>query len=360
MSTSDLFKPDPKQTARRFYRPSLTSETADARAVATMETSIGTLAFRNGIPTQLTANKLYDNLDLLHGVDAFVKGFSAVALYRLREAQRRATSLRPEPLHIFFKGTSPRPRPMAPKAVRFDAWCYIDLKNYGPTIVDFPPTTVGIVDDMWSRFVGDLGPAGPDGGRGGQYLLLPPCYDGPIPQGYTILKSRTTGVWVYIRRPSARSTSNAPKLVAERLKVYSLTPIDTARPVEVVDGSRLIIREIVPEDYEFYEHLHQLVQTEPASSLDRGLKTLFASIGIVKGTPFRPNLHMKEILADAAAIGCATIRALNHCTPDLRLARYREAANDPLICHLDSHAARIRTMRRRIIRNHTDRPSRIM
>jgi hypothetical protein len=122
----------------------------------------------------------------------------------------------------------------------------------------------------------------------------------------------------------------------------------------------LIIREIVPDDHEFYEHLHQLVQTEPASSLDRGLKTLFASIGIVKGRPFRPNRHMKEILADAAAIGCATIRALNHCAPDLRLARYREAANDPLICHLDSHAARIRTMRRRIIRNQTDKTSRIM
>jgi hypothetical protein len=360
MSTSDLFKSDPSQTARSFYRPSLTSETADARTVATMETSIGTLAFRNGIPTQLTANKLYDNLDLLHGVDAFVKGFSAVALYRLREAQRRITCLRPEPLPIFFKGASPRPRTMAQKAYRFDAWCYIDLKNYGPTIVDFPPTTVGIVDDMWSRFVGDLGPAGPDGGRGGQYLLLPPCYDGPIPQGYTILKSRTTGVWIYIRRPSARSASNASKLVAEKLRVHSLTPMDTARPVELVDGSRLIVREIVPNDYEFYEHLHQLVQTEPSSSLDRGQKTLFASIGIIKGRPFRPNPHMKNILADAAAIGCATIRALNHCAPDLRFARYREAVDEPLICRLDSHAARICTMRRRSIRNRIEKAGRIM
>jgi hypothetical protein len=136
--------------------------------------------------------------------------------------------------------------------------------------------------------------------------------------------------------------------------------MDTARPVELVDGSRLIVREIVPNDYEFYEHLHQLVQTEPSSSLDRGQKTLFASIGIIKGRPFRPNPHMKNILADAAAIGCATIRALNHCAPDLRFARYREAVDEPLICRLDSHAARICTMRRRSIRNRIEKAGRIM
>ncbi len=35
-----------------------------------------------------------------------------------------------------------------------------------------------------------------------------------------------------------------------------------------------------------------------------------ASIGIVKGTPFAPDARMKKILAEAAAVGQATVRAL--------------------------------------------------
>lgn len=53
-----------------------------------------------------------------------------------------------------------------------------------------PPMMQGIFDDFWQRplicksngktFLGDVGLAGPDGGKGGKFLLLPPDYAGEI------------------------------------------------------------------------------------------------------------------------------------------------------------------------------------
>jgi len=48
---------------------------------------------------------------------------------------------------------------------------------------------------MWWQWVTDVGAPGPDRGLGGKYLILPPGYDGPLPEGsYNISRSRTTRV----------------------------------------------------------------------------------------------------------------------------------------------------------------------
>src|SRR5882724_10154430 len=44
-----------------------------------VETSIGTLKFRDGIPDTATAGKLYDQLDLQRGVSAFLNGLRGVS-----------------------------------------------------------------------------------------------------------------------------------------------------------------------------------------------------------------------------------------------------------------------------------------
>ena len=52
------------------------------------------------------------------------------------------------------------------------------------------------------------------------------------------------------------------------------------------------------------------IQEEPAEAADPETLGLLASIGIETGTPFAPDVRMKKILAEAAAVGQATVRAL--------------------------------------------------
>jgi hypothetical protein len=57
---------------------------------------------------------------------------------------------------------------------------FLDLKAWGPTVIESPPGSLCVVDDFWQRYVTDMGIAGPDQGQGGKYLYLPPGYDGEV------------------------------------------------------------------------------------------------------------------------------------------------------------------------------------
>ena len=70
----------------------------------------------------------------------------------------------------------------------------VDLSK-GPMVVETPPDTLGLFDDLWFRWVIDFGTPGPDRGLGGKYLLIPPGYAGPMPDGgYFIGRPTTTSV----------------------------------------------------------------------------------------------------------------------------------------------------------------------
>ena len=60
-------------------------------------------------------------------------------------------------------------------------------------MIELPPGMLGVVNDMWFRYVTDLGIAGPDQGKGGKYLVLPPGYDGEVPEGYFVV--RPSDLW---------------------------------------------------------------------------------------------------------------------------------------------------------------------
>src|SRR5208337_4198875 len=83
-----------------------------------------------------------------------------------------------------------------------------------------------------------------------------------------------------------------------------------------VEGSGKVMNTIPPSDFSYFEMINEVVQQEPADSLDPEILGSLAAIGIVKGKPFNPDARMKKILTDAAAIGAATARTLNWASRD--------------------------------------------
>ena len=91
----------------------------------------------------------------------------------------------------------------------------VDLTN-GPMVVEQPPKVLGTINDMWFQWIIDIGFPGPDRGEGGKYLLLPPGYDGPLPDsGFHVARSKTIRVLYACR---AFLTDNDPKPTAELIK----------------------------------------------------------------------------------------------------------------------------------------------
>ena len=189
---------------------------------------------------------------------------------------------------------------------------FVDLQKDGPTVVEIPAGAgPGTVDDAYFRFVIDMGAPGPDRGKGGKYLLLPPDYEGDAPEGYFVAKSPSWVNWIALRgflvdgKPDAAS-----KMWREKLKVYPLSQAANPPAMEFFNGSESVANTIHANNFEFYEELHTVIDREPIELLDPELRGLFASIGIQKGKPFAPDARMKKILTEAVAVANATSRAI--------------------------------------------------
>src|SRR5262249_19712063 len=80
---------------------------------------------------------------------------------------------------------------LTPNSTVVYVFACIDLKD-GPMVMQVPPKVLGPVDDAYFRWVTDVGLTGPDQGKGGKYLFVPPGYSASVPSdGYFVAKSRT-------------------------------------------------------------------------------------------------------------------------------------------------------------------------
>ena len=130
-----------------------------------IETRIGTLEFFDGFPTDATVKKAYDFLDIQRGVDVFLYEMRAASMVALRNGHRDLGIDRSNQVAIFADLMDSKSLWLTPNSETVYASTFLDLKKDGPTVIESPPNVLGILDDMWMRYVGDIGNAGPGQGR---------------------------------------------------------------------------------------------------------------------------------------------------------------------------------------------------
>jgi hypothetical protein len=275
-----------------------------------VKTSIGKLEFFDGTPTAETAELVYDNLDRMRGVDAFLKGMPAASVNKLIDSSKALGATKSNQVMIMDKLMDSKPLFLTGNTSTLYVIPVLDLKADGPTVVEVPPNMLGAFNDAWFRFVQDVGKAGKDKGKGGKYLVLPPGYTEKIPDGYFVVKSRTYRLWLFMRGNISKGVEVAVKNVTDNLKVYPLSKKNNPPKMEFISGSGKSFNTIHSNDFSFYEHLAHIINYESDEMLDPELRGLFASIGIEKGKPFEPDARMKKILTDAVAIANATARSI--------------------------------------------------
>jgi hypothetical protein len=295
-----------------------------------IETRIGTLDFKDGAPSAATAEKVLDSLDYIRGVDAFMNSFSGASAYAIRKGFL-SIGAEDNTVVIFSDLMDSNSLFLTANADTIYNLAVLDLTK-GPLVVEVPPKALGTVNDMWFGWIIDIGGPGPDRGQGGKYLILPPDYDGPLPDnGFFVGRSKTTHALYGVR---AYLENNDPKpaaaLIKDRLKIYPYTPggygtsiatalegkvrleaIPPIPPTKFVEASGKSFNTIPPNDFSYFEMINELVQMEPATSTSPEVLGQLAAIGIAKGKPFNPDARMKKILTDAAAVGNTAGRIFN-------------------------------------------------
>ncbi len=274
-----------------------------------IDTRFGNLRLLGGVPDQASTDRIYDNLDFQRAVQAYL-----LALPVVNQIANRAATLTVGPVN----GTVPIWEQMVDsRTVELTAndntpysWFWIDLRN-GPLVLEAPPKVLGTVNDIWYHWNGDIGFTGPDHGKGGKYLFLPPGYKGQVRAGYHVIRPGSLSVWVVWRSFVVDGTP-APgvDLVKKTTKLYPLGKTAADAHMNFVDMSTKPFNMVGPGDVHFWDMLNQAVQTEPTAAIDPTTLGFWASVGIEKGKPFAPDDRMKKILTEAAAVGDATARTL--------------------------------------------------
>ncbi len=98
-----------------------------------------------------------------------------------------------------------------------------DLKDTGPMVIEVPEGPyIGLIDDHNMEWFGDMGTIGSGKGKGEKNLLVPPGYEGEIPDGYTPLYSKTWKSVLAMRVVVQTGDYDEAVKLARKLKVYPL------------------------------------------------------------------------------------------------------------------------------------------
>ncbi len=277
-----------------------------------VDTAIGTLEFFDGVPTDATISKVYDNLDRMRGMQVFLDNIGAVSMYSVRKGLDDAGAEGANKIAVFEGLLDSQTVMVTANTSTLYAFTYTDLAKDGPTVIEVPPMMLGFLDDGWQRFIGNMGVTGPDKGKGGKYLVVPPGYTGEIPDGYYLLKPPTNRNFVFLRGLVENGLAPAVKNITSNLRVYPLKDAQNPAATEFVNMSNGAFNTVFPSNFSYFENLNEIVQEEPIDAISPEVRGAIASIGIVKGKAFEPDARMKKLLTEAATLADATSRAITY------------------------------------------------
>lgn len=271
------------------------------------------LEFVGGYPTEATIEAAYDRLDVQRATQAYLEFMPMTSVNSIFEAHvRDYGQTRAGDVGVYVQQGAGKSGAigLTYNTESIYASAHTDLEVDGPTVVETPPNVLGVVDDGWQRWLTDIGNAGPDRGKGGKYLLLPPGYDGEVPSGYFVVQCPTYRNWVMVRGfiQDTGTGDAALQYYSERFKIYPLATGPRA-DAKYVSMSYKGGNTTHPRDFSYFELLNEIVQYEPASAFTPYELGLLEALGIEQGKPFAPDARMKRLMSEGIRIGDAIAKA---------------------------------------------------
>lgn len=274
---------------------------------------LATIPFKQGYLTPASITTLREELLFQRATQAYLWALPVLNLYGMKEGSEKVFGKGYNVLPIWKDRLNAKTLITTPNSDVIYALGYLDLKEDGPLVIEVPPGLQGILDDFFQRpicsegeidgrrWCGDVGLPGPDQGKGGKYLVLPPDFKGAIPQGYLVFRSRTYGVFVFWRGffKDPRQLGEPVNLM-EQTRIYPLGKKQQARAMQFPNASQTPANMLYPTDGSAFDVLARFIEHEYVDPEDKEMRGMLASIGIVKGKPFKPDARTRTLLDQAA------------------------------------------------------------
>jgi len=264
-----------------------------------------------GFPDPGNTRNAYDAADLARAIDAykfFYPTVTGAAIIKGNESIGLVTNrvfgiMDSNPKQVVF--TTNADTPYGP--------LQLDLA-IGPMVIELPPGPLIVCSiDINQRWVADMGLPGPDEGKGGKHVLVPPNYRGALPStGYYIHRASSNRQIVGIRSLPVNGDVPAAKARLSTVKIYPLdpkTPWQEPQWLDVTDMEQDGTPIQYEDKFHYWEVLKEVIDAEPPFDGYHVAYGELAALGIEKDKPFKPDTRMKEILERAAQEGIAQMRA---------------------------------------------------
>jgi len=280
---------------------------------------LANLPLRENRPTDDTAKGLRDELLFQRATQTYLWAMPLINTMGMRDGFNEAFGTGYNVMAIWEKRLDAKTHITTPNSDLIYGMVFANLAETGPLVFEAPPKLQGILLDFWQRpipcdggkFFGDVGLPGPDGGAGGKFLLLPPGYDGDVPEGYYVYRSGTNNVFIFLRSFYQSLDDIQPAVDVLKLSVlYPLGKKETAKKMEFRDASGKPHEMLPRRDASAFEQLKWLVDSEGDELAGPDWRGMLAGVGIVKDKPFAPDQRTREILAQAAETAYKTSRVI--------------------------------------------------
>jgi len=282
---------------------------SQALAQETRFDKLANLPFKENRPTKETTQTLRDELLFQRATQTYLWALPLINTLGMKTGSEKVFGAGYNVLPIWKQRLDARTLVTTPNSDVIYAMSYVDLGKDGPMVFEAPPNLQGILLDFWQRpipvdggkFFGDVGLPGPDAGKGGKFLLLPPGYKGEVPEGYYVYRSGTNNVFIFLRSfyQDPKNLTPAVALV-EQSKIYPLNGKDTAKPMQFPNASGVPANMLPISDGSAFVQLKKLVDSDDANLAESDSLGMLAAIGIIKGQPFNPDAKTRAILDRAA------------------------------------------------------------
>ena len=259
-------------------------------------------SFINGYPTPEASAKARDDADFQRAIVAYRFWYPTVSMEGIFQGNRDVGIEDGKAWGI--AATGPRQVGLTLNSDTPYGSATLDL-SAGPMVIELPAGAfIGLVNDHHQGWVQDLGLPGPDAGKGGRHLVLPPGYAGEVPEGYHVGRSTTMKNLLAVRAMPREGDLQKALDGLRAVRIHALG--DDSRILVAIDTSdkQMDSSSLRWEDnIEFWEKLAAIIEAEPINPNFLPMYGLLAELGIAKGQPFAPDERMRAILERAAREG---------------------------------------------------------
>ena len=309
------------QPARERTQPVAVAAATRTTAVNHYE-ALANGAMRDNRPTAETIRSLKDELFFQRATQVYLWAMPLLNVLGMKAGSEKLFKAGYHVLPVWKKRLDAKTLVTTPNSDVIYAMSYLDVGKDGPLVVEAAPGLQGILLDFWQRplpgppapgknYRGDIGFFGPDQGRGGKFLILPPGYKDRVPQGYSAFRSPTNNVFVVLHSFYKDSKDLAPAVaIMESTKIYPLKATGSAKPMQFPDASGMPANLLPASDGSAFEQLKQFVDSEEPDFADADWRGMLATLGIVKNQPFAPDAHTRTLLDLAARTAYKASRVL--------------------------------------------------